>query len=233
MADMAIARCAPLALLLACLLTGATGCHVGAGEPPAPLPVDAGSSTEGYPEGPYGISRGSVIRNFEFQGYVDPSAGLGESARTTIALADFHNPTGEGTAPAGSALGEGRVLPRALLINVSAVWCVACQREASQVLPDEYARFEPEGGELLLDLAESASLGDVASFGDLDNWVMAYDVTYPAVIDPTYQLGALFDSSAFPANILVDPRDMTIVELVSGVPQDSFWLALDELCDAP
>jgi len=233
MAEMAPLGGARLMILLASIAVGTMGCHVGAGEPPAPLAVDAGSATEGYPVGPYGIGRGSVISNFEFTGYVDPSAGLGEAARSTITLADFHNPTGEGTAPAGSPLGEGQPLPRALLINVSAVWCVACQREASQVLPGEYARFQPQGGELLLDLAESSALGQVADFGDLDNWVTAYDVTYPAVVDPTYQLGALFDSSAFPANILVDPRDMTIVELVSGVPQDGFWLALDELCAAP
>jgi hypothetical protein len=170
-----------------------------------------------------------VIRNFQFVGYADPSQGLGEAARAPITLADFYNPTGAGTTPEGSPFGEAEPLPKALVINVSAVWCVACQREAGQVLPEEYARFHPLGGELLLDLAESRELGHVADNSDLDNWVMTYDVDYPAVIDPTYQLGALFDSSAFPANVLVDTRDMTIVDLVSGVPQESFWLSLDGL----
>ena len=56
---------------------------------------------------------------------------------------------------------------------------------------------------------------------------MAWDA-----VDPSYQLGALFPSSSFPANIIVDTQDMTIVEVIAGVPEDGFWKKLSDLLDS-
>jgi hypothetical protein len=179
------------------------------------------------------VGVGSVIRNYEFVGYVDPSQGIDAAKRVSLGLGDFYNPTRHGSYPDGSPFGASGSLPRALVINVSAVWCVSCKLEAQTVLPLKYAELHPRGGELLLDLAESAEPGQVAGFQQLDGWVTTFAVSYPAVIDPSYQLGAMFDSSSFPANVLVDTSDMTVVESVAGVPEDSFWLKVDQLLDAP
>jgi len=176
---------------------------------------------------------GGVIRDYSFTGYARPGEGIGETHRGAVALSDFYNPTGDDTYAEGSPFGAGTRRPKALVINVSAVWCVSCKLEAQTVLPDEYADFHPRGGELLFDLAESAEPGNVASFTQLDSWISTFSVTYPAVIDPSYQLGSVFPSSAFPANMLVDTRDMTIVEVVSGVPEESFWTKANALLDAP
>jgi hypothetical protein len=213
--------------LLAWLGLGAVlvaGCTVGAGPPVPPLPEDAGSSDQPYPEGPYGVGVGSVIRNYGFTGYVDPSQGVGEARHVPISLGDFYNPTRQGTYPEGSPFGAGTPLPKGLVVNISAVWCVSCKYEAQMVLPEKYAELAPQGGELLLDLAESNAMGHVAGFGELDSWVSTFDVRYPSVIDPSYQLGGLFDSSQFPANIMIDTSDMTVVQSVAGVPEESFWL---------
>lgn len=211
------------------LLGAPLGCTVGGSDPPRPIPEDGGASAQDYPAGPYGINVGSIIENFAFTGYVDPSNAVGPDHRVALSLADFYNPTGEGTHPAGAAFAEGEPLPKALMINVSAVWCGPCQNEAANVLPDEYDRFAPRGAEILLNLADGAEPGVAATFSDLDNWVTTFPVEYPSVVDPTYQMGALFDSSSFPANIIVDTRDMSIVTVIAGVPEQTFWKKLEEL----
>lgn len=205
------------------------GCVVGGDPPPTPLPQDASADAQAYPAGPYGINAGSVLRNYAFTGYVNPDEGIGEALRVPISLGDFYNPDGDGVYPAGSPFGEGEPLPRGLVINVSAVWCGPCQQEAANVLPGKYDEFEPLGAELLLNLADGIEPGVPGTFSDLDNWVTTFPVRYPAVVDPTYQLGALFPSSSFPANIIVDTADMTIVEVIAGVPEESFWTKLRDL----
>jgi len=212
----------------------AGGCTVGAGPAVAPLPEDAGQTTDQpYPDGPYGVGVGSVVRNYAFEGYVDPSQGTGAAYHVPISLGDFYNPTRQGTYPEGSPFGAGKPRPKGLVINVSALWCVACKLEAQNDLPEEYAEFAPHGGQLLLDLAESNAMGQVASFQELDGWVSTFDVRYPSVVDPSYQLGALFDSAQFPANIMIDTADMTVVQSVAGRPGESFWLTFDDLLNGP
>jgi hypothetical protein len=207
------------------------GCTVGGEAPPAPIPEDGGSSLQAYPDGPYGINVGSVIRSFAFTGYVDPDRGTGPSNQVPISLADFYNPTGDGTFPEGSSFGEGEPVPKALVINVSAVWCGPCQHEAANVLPGKYDELAPRGAEMLLNLADGVEPGVAATFSDLDSWVTTFPVRYPSVVDPLYQVGALFDSSSFPANIIIDTRDMTIAEVIAGVPEEAFWTKVEDLLD--
>ena len=208
-------------------------CTSGSGDPVPPLPgsgiLDTGQS---YPDGPFGTTVGKTINNYVFPGYARPAAGLGEANRQEISLGDFFNPTGDGTFPADSVFGAGEPLPRALVVNVSAVWCGPCKQEALSVLPGEYDHFKPLGGEIMMVLADSADPGVAADFENLDNWISAFEGKYPAVIDPEYQMGSLFDTSSFPANFIIDTKDMTIAEVVKGVPQDSFWTKLESLLTA-
>ena len=67
-----------------------------------------------------------------------------------------------------------------------------------------------------------------ADQGDLDYWTNAYKIDYPSAIDPSYKLSALFEADAFPANLIIDTRTMRIVEVVSGVPDESFWSTFEE-----
>jgi hypothetical protein len=145
-----------------------------------------------------------------------------------IQLADFYNPDGQQTFAADSPYGAGPK-PKALLINVSSVWCGPCNYEADQVLPGEYLKYQPQGGEFLLQLADGPTPGTAAESKHLFNWTQKYDVNYPATIDPTYKLSSLFESDAFPANMIIKTSDMTIVEVISGAPEpgspsgDAFW----------
>lgn len=224
---MSAKRIAPLLVALALV-----GCQSGSGDPVEPLPGSGIEVEEGYPEPPYGTTIGLVIQNFGFEGYVDPSAGLGPEARVVIELGDLYNPTGDGVHAEGSPFGEGNPLPTVLMVNIAAVWCGPCKEETSTILPVEYDRFHPRGMELISILTDSFAPGDPASFEDLDNWVSNFASDFPTVIDPSYQLGTLIDTSQYPSNFLIDTRDMTIVELVVGKPQSSFFNKLEQLLDA-
>lgn len=209
-----------------------SGCTSGIGEPLEPLPNSGGEAVEGdYPEGAKGTTTGSIMDNFVFEGYVDSTTGLGEAFQSEIKLGDFYNPTGEGLYAAGELKEEGTPKPLALFVNVSAVWCGPCKEEAQTTLPEKYAELASEGLEILMVLADSEAVGSPAGFIHLDNWCTSFAVNYPAVIDPAAQLGGSFDQSQFPANLIVDTRTMTIVEIVTGIPTDSFWDKMDEVLE--
>jgi len=215
---------AALALLIAC--------KSGSGDPVQPLP-DSGTmaSGGGYPAGPYGSVVGKTIRNYQFEGYRDPSAGFGSDHVVEFALGDFFNPTADATYGPGELFPEGEPKPLALMINVGATWCAPCQQEARDILPGEYAALKPRGMELLMILAESADPGEVADLVNLDNWVEVFEVNYPSAIDPTRQLADIASPEQFPANVIVDTRDMAIKEVVTGIPKQSFFDKLEQLLE--
>ncbi|MSP23908.1 MAG: TlpA family protein disulfide reductase [Myxococcales bacterium] len=216
------------ASLMALLLV--VGCEVGNGEPIAPAPGSGGErdTSEGYPTVNVGTSVGNVIADFSFEGFADPSASHDS---VEIRLADFYNPTGSGAATGMGAFAAAAVLPKALVVNVSAVWCAPCKDEAKNVFPQKWSALHPRGMEILLVLADSGEVGDPATLEDLDAWTSAFPGSYPAVIDPSYQMGALFDASQFPANFIIDTRTMEIVEFVGGKPPESFWQKVESLLD--
>ena len=76
--------------------------------------------------------------------------------------------------------------------------------EAKTELPPRYAKYKPCGGEFLLQLADGPTVGTPATETNLRNWTKKYAVDFPATIDPSYKLGALFQADAYPANIIID-----------------------------
>ena len=194
--------------------------------------VACSSPTSG-PDGPptIGVNVGQIIPNYSFEGYVNPQKGTGPAHQVEMQLYDFKNPTGDGVYPENSVFGEGNPLPRALLINLSAGHCQPCQEEVDKDLPGKYAKFKPLGGEFLLNLAESDVQGEVAGYPTLDKWVMAFNMSFPSVIDPQRQLSALADPSQFPANIIINTRDMMIEEKIAGKPQEDsgFWTIFENI----
>jgi hypothetical protein len=199
---------------------------------PEPFPQGTGQSanaTVPYPSGPFGVNKGSVIQNYKFMGF--PNATVDSHDLVTVELADFYNPTGKDTFPKGSPLGDGTPKPKALLIDVASVWCGPCNYEAANVLPGLYAKYKPMGGEFLLQLADGPTPGTAASSKNLYQWTKKYKVNYPATIDPSYKLSALFQADAFPANMIIDTKTMKIVDVIAGVPDDggSFWPSYEKL----
>ncbi len=182
-----------------------------------------------YPEGPFGNEIGSVVANYKFVGFVDPSVDT-ESARE-IQFADFYNPTGDGVYPEGSPYGAGQPKPKALLIIVSAGWCEPCKYENANYLPGDYEEYHPQGAQFLLQMADGPTLGKPAVFQNLIGWTKKYHTKWPAVIDPTNKLSPLWAQDAFPTNMIIDTRTMTIVESIAGVPEPDgpYWQTLEEV----
>jgi len=191
---------------------------------------DPNASGVPYPSGPYGVAAGSVISNYKFRGLVNPAVDA--SAFVDMQLSDFYNPTGEDSFAADSAYGE-RPKPRALWLNMSAVWCGPCQQESEEILPEEYATYAPLGAELFVLLADSGTPGDPASDKNLVSWVTKYGTAWPAAIDPSYKLPALFTGSAYPINMVIDTRTMVIVNVIAGIPAQGseFYKELDALLE--
>jgi hypothetical protein len=191
---------------------------------------DPNADAARYPAGPYSVTLGGVIPNFKLQGYPDPTVD-----RTTLQpmqLADFYNPTGDEAYPPASIYGEGPK-PKALWLNVSAIWCGPCQYESAEVLPVEHAKYAPLGAELLLYLADTAVVGDPAQGTHLTLWTEKYGTAWPAVVDPSYKLASSFQGATYPINIVIDTRTMVIETTLNGIPQpgSQFYSTLEAVLE--
>jgi hypothetical protein len=210
-------------------IAGAIGAGCGDVEVP-PFPDGQGQkpTTIAYPSGPYGVSQQQIISDYSFVGFAHPQEAADPNAMQTISLSDFFNPDGQGVFPAGSPYGEGTPKPKALLIDIGAVWCSPCQYEAKTILPPEYLKFHPQGAEFLFVLADGPMGGVPAQPSELVNWVKKYKTVYPSVLDPERKLGSVFKADAYPVNILIDTRTMEIVQVFAGAPteDDPFFDAL-------
>jgi hypothetical protein len=227
-------------LLLRCIATalvafGLAGCAEEADIVPVPaFPEGTGQSPRGsaaieYAAAPYGISKGSTIQNFEFVGF--PNYLDDASAMKPIQLAEFYNPTGDAVFPEGSPYGAGTPKPKALLIVVSAVWCGPCNYEAEAVLPGLYKKYQPNGGEFFLVLADGPTPGIPAEPKNLFQWDKKYQIDYPTALDPSSKLAALFEADAFPANLIVRTKDMQIMDVSAGAPPEgsTFWKTYEKI----
>ncbi len=223
------ARAMTRASVLCTLLLALAGCEENLAPPFPEGQGQAADPGSPYPTGPYGVAVGEVIPNFEFVGYANPDASTDEER--AIELAEFWNPTALDTFPEESIFGAGELKPTVLVIVVSAVWCGPCQYESAEILPGEHAKYAPRGAQFLLQLADGPSAGSPAELSHLKSWTTKYETRFPAVVDPKYQLGSLFPSSAFPANILIDTRTMEIVDVVTGIPEEgsAFFEKLEAL----
>lgn len=209
---------------LGCGSDTASGPSSGSSNPtPTPTPTfaegqgQAPSETEAYAPGPYGLSKGSVIANYMFEGCRNQADCAAKSLQV-IQLADFYNPTGTDKYADGSAYGAGTPKPRALLIDTASVWCPPCNDEAHYVLPGLYAKYKPRGGEFLLQLADGPTPGKPALPNNLYAWTKKYKVEHPGTIDPSSKLNPLFADDAFPQNFIIDTKTMRVVDIFVGNP---------------
>lgn len=204
------------------------GCLSDAGDPAAPRPGSANTvvSEADYPDANIGTAVGNVIPNFCFPGFVQPTESLKEAE---ICLSNFYNPTGTGVYGADDPFPDGTPLPKIVVIDVSGKWCSPCKYEAQNVLPGVWQELAPKGLMLITVLADGSKPAVPATLEDLAQWATAFQAKYPNVIDPTYQMGALFDSSQFPAFFILDATTMEILQFVGGKPPETFWEKVAEL----
>ena len=216
----------------------AAGCGAVDVDPPPGESQQALGATVPYPPGPYGTTRGSVVAHYQLHGF--ENAQINHATTQPIQLADFYNPHADDPTyapatpaqddrlfPPGSIYGSGSPKPKALSIAISSLWCGACKMEAKMVLPARHLEYKPLGGEFLVQLDDGAHQGHSAVQQDLLTWTTQFHVNYPATIDPSRQLDALFVANVYPANIIINTRNMKIVEAVPGVPEDAYWTTFE------
>jgi AhpC/TSA family len=171
-----------------------------------------------YPAGPYGTGRGAHIANLTFLGWKHPDAAAYDPKRfETVRLSDFYDP-------------EGTSGIKLLAINASAVWCSVCRSEYEDMnTNDTYATYRAKGVEFLGTLFEDNSYYP-AQPADLKTWgsVSTHAVKFPLVLDPSFKMGAYFDSDATPLNMLVDVRTMTIVSVTMGY-STTYWASVQTI----
>jgi hypothetical protein len=212
-----------------------------------PFPDGAGQGAwyvePDYPYAPTGWSEGSILPNFKFlalPNYADDSLINGSERAGdimyVISMADFYNPTGAEVYPEGSAFGAGNPRPKALMLDMSAVWCNPCKYQSSELMPGEYAAVRSQGGHFITVLTESYNPGDQSKISDLYNWANnfafnGWDVdgfVYTLGMDPAAKVAPLFEP-AYPSNAIIRTRDMKIMHTIAGVTDASFWSVFNQV----
>jgi thiol-disulfide isomerase/thioredoxin len=167
------------------------------GDPDADM-VDTGPPPCVYPSGPYGKTQGSVIPpNLTWQGYVQ-----GSSSVSSISAQDLYDC-------------DGRNGVNAIVFDESALWCGACQQEASQ-LASYMQTWGPQGVKFVTLIIQDQA-GQPANTSAALTWRNQFNLGSIAsvIADPAFSF-AHAGNNGLPTNILVDPRTMKIVGIMEG-----------------
>jgi hypothetical protein len=177
--------------------------------------VDAGCG-DPYPAGPYGLTKGATVPNLVLSGFVD-ALHDGTATVQTFTLGELYDPSGNEVFPACSQLGAGMPKPKALLLFFAVVWAGPVNQEAMTILPAKHAAYAPAGGQFVTVLIDGPVPGMPPTTTNLKNWVVKYQVDYPSGISSQMVAGL----TAFPTNVVVDPRTMKVVDVLVGEPVSS------------
>jgi len=170
--------------------------------------ASTGCATESYPAGPYGDDMGSIAADRCFRGWRAPrTTAHTEDTLENVALGNYYDPKGAKT--------------EILLVNTAAVWCAVCKSE-QQTLPEHYTALAPHGLAIVSALFQNGA-GDPAALSDLKTWVETFDVPFPMVLDPDYQLGDYASADTAPLNLVIDARTMGILRVFIGNQSKDLW----------
>jgi hypothetical protein len=109
---------------------------------------------------------------------------------------------------------------RLLLIESSAIWCVACKFEyhgsADRLsLSEELAQRESKGFRVLGTIFQNGA-SDPASPDDAAQWASTFSVSFPFVLDDEHKMGLFSSPNVAPFNMLIDTKTMRIVLSLEG-----------------
>jgi hypothetical protein len=201
-------------VVLTALLLGA--CGTNRPEIPKELLGTSGASactTPGYPAGPYGDDTGTLAEDRCFRGWRAPqSTRHDETTLEEISLGSFYDPTGK--------------THEIVLLNTAAVWCSVCKSE-HKTLPDRYAELAPRGLAIVSALFQNGQ-GGPADLDDLTTWVETFDVPFPMVLDPDYQLNDYASAETAPLNLVIDARTMRILAKFIGNQSEPLWTTIED-----
>jgi thiol-disulfide isomerase/thioredoxin len=176
----------------------------GGGDAAAPA-VDSGASTNNacaadtYPEGPYGTGVGKIVNpGLSWKGYLPNATDV-----TTIAPNDLYDC-------------DGSKGIDAIIFDVSAQWCAACQSQAANT-PALFTQYDALDIRVVTLVVQDMNQAP-ATTTTAQQWKQQYGLTDITVAaDPTFSFAPLDESSvSLPVTIVVDPRTMKIMQVNQG-----------------
>ncbi len=168
--------------------------------------VDAGDNHHEptYPPGPYGQAKGDIISDRHWIGYrdtaADPDSDPFNEPPHDIWLHDFY----QGNDPRS----------RLLLTIQSAGWCGPCQEEAAS-LPNVTHMWQPKGINFMTAMWQNPD-GSPGTTDYSKQWGTMFHQDSIVVADPDSLTGDGFGGSGIPFLILIDTKDMKILDFPWG-----------------
>ncbi len=157
-----------------------------------------------YPCGPFGYGPGSVIANLKLVGRSDSNqSGVVDPNDTVvpISLTKYYQ--------------DKNI--KALYIGDSAEWCGPCNAEQKDLVA-MHNQYKANGGHVAILGGLIESNGNApADIGTVDRWAKKHSIPFDLVADPDgIVLGPYYPKPAFPMWMIVDTKDMTIVDAGNG-----------------
>jgi thiol-disulfide isomerase/thioredoxin len=163
-------------------------------------PGDDGPDLRGaYPAGPYGVTEGALL---EAHAFVLPDGGT----RT------FEDVWKDGT-------------KKLLMVVTSADWCTACIEEQPQ-LRRYHQDYSGKGLAIIQAIFEDGN-SEPATSADADRWQRTYELPFDMVADTPFVLGAYYDETLTPMNMIVDVTEMKIMRISTGLDPNAIEAILD------
>jgi thiol-disulfide isomerase/thioredoxin len=155
-----------------------------------------------YPPGPFGITTGKpLVSSLQWQGFLE-----GASQSSEVPVTDFHDC-------------DGSKGIDAVLFDISATWCGACQQEAME-LPGKMAVWKGEGIRVVTLMIEQ-EVGTPATVATAQQWKDAYHLdAIVTLADPAASLLPKVGAIGLPFQIVLDPRTMKITSTQEGYSGD-------------
>jgi hypothetical protein len=181
-----------------------------------------------YPACPYATTRGSVFPDYVLSSVTIPGGGFFDpSMSPSLQTPNPDIPAQYAGNPQGAPAFSGNVALHMLhcaaasgyryaLIDISSVWCPHCRDEAQQLPTTWVPQWNQRGGIVFSVLEDGNTVNTPATLSDLNNWVTTYGSNYPVVLDPQETLVSGTNLQAWPANIIIDLRNMTVYDSVFG-----------------
>lgn len=154
-----------------------------------------------YPGTPYGKQAGKVVNGaYQWAGFAE-----GSDDQVEVKISDYYDC-------------DGTKGVNALLIDVSATWCGACQQEAAE-FKNKMNTWGPMGIHILTLMIEDAN-SKPASVSTALDWRKQYNLEATATAaDPKYTFIPT-GTVGLPYQLLVDPRTMKILSVQQGYSGD-------------
>jgi thiol-disulfide isomerase/thioredoxin len=105
---------------------------------------------------------------------------------------------------AGAAISLSQFQGKVILLDVSTMWCIFCQRDAAP-LEYLYQTYGPKGLAVITCLTQDANGADVTQSG-LQQWSQTYHLTLPVMNDTSGQAETAYVgvTGAYPTMVLID-----------------------------